>query len=56
MSSVVGCIVFAAMEGEPYRARLVGAFVVGLGAAWAVVWLYARLRWGRGVRIRMDMR
>ena len=56
ISSVVGCIVFAAMDGEPFRARLVGAFAVGLGATWLVVWLYVRIRWGRSARITMDMR
>lgn len=44
------------MEGEPFRARLVGAFIIGIGATWLATYLYARLRWGRGVRITMDMR
>lgn len=56
LSSVVGCIVFAAMDGEPIRVRLLGAFLIGLGATWLVAWAIARLRYGRGVRITMDMR
>jgi len=48
--------VFAAMDGEQFRARLVGAFAAGLGATWLVVWLYVRIRWGRSARITMDMR
>lgn len=56
IASVVGCIMFALTEGEPYKARLVIAFLCGHGAAWAATYAYAVLRWGRGVRITMDMR
>ena len=56
IACAVGCLAFAATEGEPYKARLVIAFVLGHGAAWAATYAYAVVRYGRGVRITMDMR
>lgn len=56
IACTVGCWAFWITEGEPYKARLVIAFVLGHGAAWLLTWLYARVRFGRGVRVTMDMR
>lgn len=56
LSAAFGCVVFAVMDGEPMRVRLLGAFLSGVGAAWFTTWAYVRLRFGRGARISMDMR
>jgi hypothetical protein len=55
ISVVVGCIVFAAMEGETGQARLLGGFLAGLTATWLVMCVYVRIRWGKSARITMDM-
>jgi LytS/YehU family sensor histidine kinase len=56
ISVIVGCIVFAAMEGETGQARLLGGFLAGLAATWFAMRVYARIRWGKSARITMDMR
>ena len=56
IACVVGCVAFWITEGEPYKVRLLIAFVIGHGTAWLATYAYARLRWGASVRVTMDMR
>lgn len=51
ISCVIGCFFFWAMEENTPTARMWGSVFFGIGGAWLLTWVWARIRYGRGVRV-----
>ncbi len=55
IAAAIGCVVYAAMEGETARARTIAALVCGFFGMRAILFLYVWIRYGWKAARSMSM-